>query len=130
MLERAGYSHHYASGPRKLHGCLIAFKAGFYSMVADKVLFYDDQSVGMDSESSRIGSSFKTRNIGYLLALQSNSDEKEGMVVATSHLFWHPRSVIVFLSACSKHKALSCDCRYTYERIRLAMYTMVEQIPI
>ncbi|KAF8912750.1 Endonuclease/exonuclease/phosphatase [Gymnopilus junonius] len=98
MLEGLGYSHHYASGPRKLHGCLIAFKEGLFTMLADKVIFYDDQSMGIDSESSRIGSSFKTRNIGYLLALQNNSNAKEGMVVATSHLFWHPR--------------------YTYERIR------------
>lgn len=94
MLESAGYSHHYASGPRKLHGCLVAFKKTLYSLVAERTIFYDDQSVGEDSKSSRIGSSFVTRNIGNLVALQSNDNEKEGLIVATSHLFWHPRSVL------------------------------------
>ncbi|KDR85084.1 hypothetical protein GALMADRAFT_83454 [Galerina marginata CBS 339.88] len=99
MLEKAGYSPHYASGRGKLHGCLIAFKNDLYSMIAEKVIFYDDLSVDIP-KSTRFASSFKTRNIGYMIALRSKVDETEGAVVATTHLFWHPR--------------------YTYERIRQA----------
>lgn len=93
MLEKAGYSHCYASGPRKLHGCLIAFKKDLYSMVSERVIFYDDQTMGTNPTSTLTGGSFKTRNIGYMLALKSNVDPQDGIVVATTHLFWHPRSV-------------------------------------
>ncbi|PPQ88628.1 hypothetical protein CVT25_010204 [Psilocybe cyanescens] len=93
MLEKAGYSHCYASGPRKLHGCLIAFKKDLYSMVSERVIFYDDQTMGTNPTSTLTGGSFKTRNIGYMLALKSNVDPQDGIVVATTHLFWHPRYI-------------------------------------
>ncbi|KAF8974010.1 Endonuclease/exonuclease/phosphatase [Flammula alnicola] len=98
MLEDAGYSPHYASGPRKRHGCLIAFKKDSFSLVSENIVYYDDQHIGTGNAQDRIGATFKTRNIGYMMALRSNKDEKEGVVVATTHLFWHPR--------------------YTYERLR------------
>ena len=92
MLENAGYAYHYSSGPGKKHGCMIAFKKSLYSMVSDKVIHYD-QYVPMDSDSGRslTGNTFKTRNIGLLVALQSRDQESEGLIVATTHLFWHPK---------------------------------------
>lgn len=92
MLENAGYAYHYGSGPGKMHGCMIAFKKNLYSMVSDKVIHYD-QYVPMDnvSERSLTGNTFKTRNIGLLVALQSLDQESEGLIVATTHLFWHPK---------------------------------------
>ncbi|KAF9569658.1 Endonuclease/exonuclease/phosphatase [Agrocybe pediades] len=98
MLENAGYSHHYASGRGKQHGCLIAFKKTMYSLISSKVVFYDEENIGMDRTVNRLGGSFKTRNIGNLVALRSNTNENEGVVIGTTHLFWHPR--------------------YTYERTR------------
>ena len=90
MLESAGYAHHYSSGPGKKHGCMIAFKKNLYSMVSDKVIYYD-QYVPMDNGSGLTGNTFKTRNIGLLVALQSLGQESEGLIVATTHLFWHPK---------------------------------------
>lgn len=92
MLENAGYAHHYSSGPGKKHGCMIAFKKNLYSMVSNKVIYYD-QYVPMDNDSghSLTRNTFKTRNIGLLVALQSLDQESEGLVVATTHLFWHPK---------------------------------------
>ena len=92
MLENAGYAHLYSSGPSKKHGCMIAFKKSLYSMVSDKVIYYD-QYVPMVNDSGRslTGNTFKTRNIGLLVALQSLDQESEGFIVATTHLFWHPK---------------------------------------
>ena len=92
MLENAGYAYHYSSGPGKKHGCMIAFKKNLYSMVSDKVIHYD-QYVPVDSDSGRslTGNTFKTRNIGLLVALQSRDQESKGLIVATTHLFWHPK---------------------------------------
>ena len=61
-------------------------------MVSDKVIYYD-QYVPMDNDSGRslTGNTFKTRNIGLLVALQSLDQESEGFIVATTHLFWHPK---------------------------------------
>jgi RNA exonuclease NGL2 len=99
ILDQAGYSHVYASGPQKLHGCLIAFKADLYTLESHKAVYYDDQDIShADIESPCRGSSFRTKNIASLVALRLNDDTGQGIVVATTHLFWHPR--------------------YTYERIR------------
>lgn len=92
MLENAGYAHRYGSGPGKKHGCMIAYKKNLYSMVSDKVVYYD-QCILMDNDSgcSLTRNTFKTRNIGLLVALQSLSQESMGLIVATTHLFWHPK---------------------------------------
>lgn len=91
MLENAGYAHHYGSGPGKSHGCMIAFKKHLYSMVSDRVIYYD-QYVPMDNSGrSLTKNTFKTRNIGLLVAFKSLNQESEGLIVATTHLFWHPK---------------------------------------
>lgn len=100
VLEKAGYGHRYASGPFKKHGCLIAFKTSLYSAaVAEKTIFYDDEDVNAEgSDAQRIGKSFKTKNIALIVGLQRLENPNSGLIVATTHLFWHPR--------------------YTYERAR------------
>ena len=98
MLEKAGYLHHYASGPRKKHGCLIAYKKDLYILASHRTIFYDEQVVQSENNGSCKGNTFMTRNIASLVALKRKDDEKQGLIVATTHLFWHPR--------------------YTYERIR------------
>lgn len=110
MLDQAGYSHVYASGPSKLHGCLIAFKTNLYTLETHKVIFYDDQDVPLTSSESPQcrGSSFRTKNIASLVALRLNDDSAQGIVVATTHLFWHPR--------------------YTYERIRCEQLKTLPQL--
>ncbi|KAK0208258.1 Endonuclease/exonuclease/phosphatase [Desarmillaria ectypa] len=101
VLDAASYSHHYAAGPKKKHGCLIAFKTSLYSKVGDRKVEYDHEEVRDDVEGiGRKGASFRTKNIGSIVALKSTTDENRGVVVATTHLFWHPR--------------------YTYERARQA----------
>ena len=91
MLGKSGYSHHYASGRNKKHGCLIGYKKELYSFLADRVIYYDEQPVGMAGEKTRVGSSFKTQNIGYMVAIKDRMNTKEGIVIATTHLFLHPK---------------------------------------
>ncbi|KAJ7225439.1 Endonuclease/exonuclease/phosphatase, partial [Mycena pura] len=99
-LEAAQYSHHYAAGPGKKHGCLVAFKKT-YEKLEDRLIHYDEQHVRSEGdENARRGSSFRTRNIGSLIALKNLAEDGEGVVIATTHLFWHPK--------------------YTYERCRQA----------
>ncbi|KAH9858198.1 Endonuclease/exonuclease/phosphatase [Lenzites betulinus] len=90
-LEKAGYAWVYAAGPRKKHGCLIAFRKDAYECVRQKVVIYDEQDVREDGEEqARRGSSFRTKNIGSLVALRKLGAEGDGVIVATTHLFWHP----------------------------------------
>lgn len=97
VLANAGYAHHYAAGAGKKHGCLIAFKENMYTVAATKMIEYDNEHVRLDGEEqARRGRSFNTRNIGSLVSLQSKSKENMGVIVATTHLFWHPRCVRVF----------------------------------
>lgn len=91
VLDKAGYSYVFAAGPRKKHGCLIAFRAGAYSPVNEKMVEYDLQNVRDEGdETARRGSSFRTKNIASLVALKRVDSPSEGVVVATTHLFWHP----------------------------------------
>lgn len=91
MLDQAGYAYHHASGPRKLHGCLIAFKRDLFSVASERVIFYDEHMIGLARR--HIGASFRTKNIANLVALKLKGHPNAGLVVATTHLFWHPRSV-------------------------------------
>ncbi|KAJ6519910.1 Endonuclease/exonuclease/phosphatase [Mycena sanguinolenta] len=99
-LEAAQYNHHYVAGPGKKHGCLIAFKET-HTKLEERVIHYDDQHVRSEGdENTRRGSSFRTRNIGSIVALKNVSSDGDGVIVGTTHLFWHPK--------------------YTYERTRQA----------
>jgi len=91
VLEEAKYGHVYAAGPKKKHGCLIAFRQDSYKVHGHIVLCYDDIDVRPDgSESSRKGLSFRTKNVANVVALEKVGDPGEGYIVATTHLFWHP----------------------------------------
>jgi RNA exonuclease NGL2 len=88
VLENAGFSHVYAAGPRKKHGCLIAFDQSMYFKMEERVIQYDEQEVGLD----RRGNCIRTGNIGSIIALKPHNGQK-GLIVATTHLFWHPKYV-------------------------------------
>ena len=91
VLDKAGYSYVFAAGPRKKHGCLIAFRTGAYSPVNEKMVEYDLQDVRDEGgETARRGSGFRTKNIASLVALKRVDSPSEGIIVATTHLFWHP----------------------------------------
>ncbi|KAJ7597130.1 Endonuclease/exonuclease/phosphatase [Mycena floridula] len=88
VLETSGYECHYASGQGKKHGLLIAFKTERYSILDKRVVIYDELDVGVPA---RRASTFRTRNIGFMVGLRSKGSDSRGLFVATSHLFWHPR---------------------------------------
>lgn len=95
VLEEANYSHVYAAGPRKKHGCLIGFRKDSLAIRDQFVLHYDDIDIRNDhgTEPPRKGLSFRTKNIASIVALERLGQPSEGYIVATTHLFWHPSSV-------------------------------------
>jgi mRNA deadenylase 3'-5' endonuclease subunit Ccr4 len=118
VLENAGFSHRHASGINKRHGCLIAWADKQYSQLDHALINYDEQGVGLDADDQpRRGNSFMTRNIALLVALERRDDTSRGLVVATTHLFWHPRQVIL-CSHDSFRDSIDMSFRYTYERAR------------
>lgn len=93
VLEGAGYSHAFAAGPKKKHGCLIAYVKDKYIKVEERTVLYDEQEIRTEGdERARRGSSFRTKNIGFIAALRQ-SEAQGGIIVATTHLFWHPKCV-------------------------------------
>lgn len=90
-LENAGYAHHFAAGPGKKHGCLIAFNKTLFTRVDQRCIEYDTQNIRQEGdERARRGSSFRTTNIASLVALRGLGHQR-GYIVATTHLFWHPK---------------------------------------
>lgn len=67
-----------------------------FEKLDERVVYYDEEAVRPDAEgSARQGSSFFTKNIANLIALRRLDDKDQGFIVATTHLFWHPRYVIL-----------------------------------
>ncbi|KAI0788545.1 Endonuclease/exonuclease/phosphatase [Abortiporus biennis] len=98
VLEEAGYALNYATGPRKHHGCLIAYKKDIFEQIQERKIQYDLQEVHEEgTERARRGSSFVTRNIAFMLALRRSKGEDDGIIIATTHLFWHPAQVTILL---------------------------------
>ena len=118
VIEEAGYAHYLATGPGKKHGCLIAYKTKLYTMNASKLVTYDEEELRSEGdERMRRGRSFQTRNIGSLVSLTSNDPEGRGVILATTHLFWHPRCVSIQLTTLNTVLCTRMS-RYTYERVR------------
>ncbi|KAI0051675.1 Endonuclease/exonuclease/phosphatase [Auriscalpium vulgare] len=92
VIEKAQYKHIFAAGPRKKHGLLIAYRQEAFELRHEMVVRYDDMDVReAPIESARRGSSFRTKNIASIVALGRVDDPNSGFIVATTHLFWHPR---------------------------------------
>ncbi|OBZ79318.1 putative RNA exonuclease C9B6.11c, partial [Grifola frondosa] len=105
VLEDAGYSCLYAAGPRKRHGCLIVYRSNTYEVVRKSVVTYDDQEVRTrGNDKARRGSSFRTKNIASLVALRRQGTNNDGVVVATTHLFWHPAQAAILFREVSKFR--------------------------
>ncbi|KAK2461845.1 hypothetical protein APHAL10511_006308 [Amanita phalloides] len=91
-LEKAQYSCVYRISPGKRHGCLIAYKRALFTQISDHLVNYDQEEVrATGDERVRQGRSFRTRNIGIIVALKSIDNDCRGIIVATTHLFWHPK---------------------------------------
>lgn len=101
-LEKSGRRYVYAKGYSiKQHGLLISWrvKAGVKASglafqekeAGSKVIYFDQECVGDKREGEgRRGISRVTRNIALLVALANADDSSKGIIVATTHLFWHP----------------------------------------
>lgn len=97
-LDQGGYSYVYKRGHKKRHGSVIAYRKDLFTKVDERAVEYDVQAVRPEavdgvpsSQKTQRGTSFFTKNIGNLVALRRNSHEQDGLIVATTHLFWHPR---------------------------------------
>ncbi|GJJ09514.1 hypothetical protein Clacol_003737 [Clathrus columnatus] len=95
MLESASYTHIYASGPGKLHGCMIAYSIDLFEELAHAVAFYDDLSI-WEGAADRKGLTRLTKNIGLIVGLKRRGSST-GFIIATTHLFWHPRQSLLLL---------------------------------
>jgi RNA exonuclease NGL2 len=63
-----------------------------FRQTGKRVIFYDEAFVrGEGDEAFRKGLSFRTKNIALMITLERLDRPRTRYVVATTHLFWHPR---------------------------------------
>ncbi|WWC66121.1 uncharacterized protein I206_100021 [Kwoniella pini CBS 10737] len=94
------------SGPGKLHGLVIFYRTSKFFVRASKLLHLDEEPLlplVTDESEEQIGprqrgGSRQTKNVGLIAALEEVDGDGRGIVVTTTHLFWHPK--------------------YAYERVR------------
>jgi RNA exonuclease NGL2 len=80
---------------------MVLFKPERFEVISERTVYYDEEDIrtgapeGMESEGKvniwRRGSSRKTRNVALLVGLRDKRDPTKGLVVGTTHLFWHWR---------------------------------------
>lgn len=101
-LERSGRDFLYAKGyESKQHGLMIAWRNDdksehTFCKVDDKIVYFDSEPVE-GCTGSRTGLSRVTRNIALFAALKKknpNPSNEGGVLVATTHLFWHPMHAV------------------------------------
>lgn len=92
-----------ARGRGKSHGCVVLYREDKFEYKSHKVVVYDEEPIwgsgSCDTASDRRrarGGTRRTTNIGLIVALKrksgtnGNGEAAGGLVVATTHLFWHP----------------------------------------
>ncbi|KAK9478895.1 Endonuclease/exonuclease/phosphatase [Lipomyces japonicus] len=104
-LKKLGYDVLYHRGDRKNHGLLIAWKRGLIRLVDslpiayDTDTGYDHDNAGNENDHDNNNSANKrpstkpqmnTRNVGLLASLEFVSTPGKGLIIGTTHLFWHP----------------------------------------
>lgn len=91
-LAKLGYDSQYNRWGEKNHGVAIFFKAKLFFMTDRMNIDYDKEPSG-EVEPRTV-----TKNVGLVLALQFQKSvlaqypdtDKKGILVGTTHLFWHP----------------------------------------
>ncbi|CDS01128.1 hypothetical protein [Sporisorium scitamineum] len=94
-LKKDGFSFVYEKGYRqKQHGLLVAWRQDLFGVRPHSQLTIDldAESVAPASEPVRTACSRVTRNVGLFVALDTRNTgaSSPGLIVATTHLFWHP----------------------------------------
>ncbi|OCF45310.1 hypothetical protein I317_00833 [Kwoniella heveanensis CBS 569] len=103
--------HVKGSGPGKQHGLVIFYRSSRFFVRASRLVHLDSEDLspspavyegGGDEESARKrrGGTRQTKNVGLIVALQDAEDERRGIVVTTTHLFWHPKYAYERLRQC------------------------------
>ncbi|KAH7343409.1 Endonuclease/exonuclease/phosphatase [Rhizoctonia solani] len=91
-FHEVGFTETFGCGPGKKHGCMILHREKRYQKIAERVVFYDQESVRTEQAGgvNVFGLTHRTRNIGLLVALRDRmSEHAPPVIVATTHLFWH-----------------------------------------
>ncbi len=73
---------------------MIAFRKNRFAAVDNRTVFYDDEEVRdgpTENEKVRKASTRITKNIANITALRHQNHPEDGVIIATTHLFWHPR---------------------------------------
>lgn len=84
-LGKLGLEMVFTTAQGKMHGNIIAFNAKLFSVTDSTVIDYDK------IEPEGLPKQIASRNTGVVVALKKNSSPDSGLVVATTHMFWHPR---------------------------------------
>lgn len=101
FLDDLGYAFQYAAGPNKKHGLMIAYKKSLFILVDQHTVQYDDYQF----ESARGGVSYRTTNIGFVVALKLTTGDA-GVVVASKSNLASPTN-------CTNHSAKQAICSGT-----------------
>lgn len=104
-LAKIGLETRFMTFEGKRHGNIIAFNDRLFSFVVEKLVNYDEiETPGAEKQ-------FNTRNTGMLIALKAKGYEDYGIVLGTSHMFWHPmgsfertRQLAVFVDKATEFK--------------------------
>lgn len=85
LLRSLQYDHVLLAAKKKRQGLLVAWKEENYELVHRRDIHYDLLNAGT------VGPTMWTGNVGMCLGLKRKDSEFQGIWVANTHLYWHPR---------------------------------------
>ncbi|KAK9249058.1 Endonuclease/exonuclease/phosphatase [Lipomyces tetrasporus] len=91
-LRRLGYEFVFHRGEGKNHGLALCWKTSLCSLVRSASVDYDKDNGydPADVDARPTIPQARTRNVACLVGLKFNRPDTAGLVVGTTHLFWHP----------------------------------------
>lgn len=118
ICVKLGLESHFSTYPGKHHGLVVAYSKKHFILKEKNEFFYDGLPTSANGSSLLVPmNSLETKNSGIVLALevnkQNNSDQSslndkafdtvnEGIVIATTHLYWHPFGSFVRAIQCGQ----------------------------
>ena len=112
-LSLAGYQSRLETGyDSKAHSLAIVWRKALFDKIGERVVRFDELTIGDDDGGTvdlslpslaklslnplagrRTGLSRMTRNVGLAVALRFKDRPQDGIILATHHLFYHPRFI-------------------------------------
>lgn len=109
FFDKRNYGYAVHCGKGKAHGVLIAYSKQKFDIQHTQTINYDDTLISKVSKSPK----FTSNNVGLIVVLRERASGCK-LIVATTHLFWHPLGICERLRQCKLLRQTISDVKQAF----------------